>query len=105
MPQRALNKASRLHNGADGKLYYRGRDVSNLAEKASLEQVAELLWEAEGAERERLFERLFEQQPGREWRDAIEAVAAIQSARARLKSLRGKSALEQRDDICDDQHR
>jgi len=32
-----------------GKLYYRGRDVLELAEKASLEQVAALLWAAEGA--------------------------------------------------------
>ena len=38
----------------DGKLYYRGQDVLKLAEKATLEQVAELLWAAEG-------ERLFEQ--------------------------------------------
>ncbi|MBZ5726065.1 MAG: helix-turn-helix domain-containing protein [Acidobacteriia bacterium] len=43
-----------IHNG---KLYYRGRDVWELAEKASLEQVAELLWGAEGADRERLFEQ------------------------------------------------
>jgi citrate synthase len=43
-----------IHNG---KLYYRGQDVSKLAEKASLEQVAELLWDAEAAERERLFEQ------------------------------------------------
>jgi len=35
----------------DGKLYYRGRDVAKLAEKASLEQVAELLWGSEPAER------------------------------------------------------
>jgi citrate synthase len=47
----------------DGRLYYRGQDVLKLAENATLEQVAELLWEAEGVERERLFERLFEQ-PG-----------------------------------------
>ena len=38
----------------DGKLYYRGQDVVKLAETASLEQVAELLWAAEG-------EPLFEQ--------------------------------------------
>ena len=41
----------------DGKLYYRGQDVLKLAEKASLEQVAELLWAAEPAERGRLFEQ------------------------------------------------
>jgi citrate synthase len=42
----------------DGRLYYRGHDVVKLAEKATLEQVAELLWAAEGAEQERLFEQL-----------------------------------------------
>jgi citrate synthase len=41
----------------DGKLYYRGRDVLKVAERASLEEVAELLWGAESAERERLFEQ------------------------------------------------
>src|SRR5580704_4396852 len=39
----------------DGKLYYRGRDVLKLAEKGTLEEVAELLWAAEPAERGRLF--------------------------------------------------
>lgn len=34
----------------DGKLYYRGRDVLELAESASLEEVAELLWEATAGE-------------------------------------------------------
>src|SRR2546427_1523589 len=43
-----------IHNG---RLYYRGQDVLKLAEKASLEQVAELLWAAEPAERGRLFEQ------------------------------------------------
>jgi citrate synthase len=47
----------------DGKLYYRGRDVLKLAGKASLEQVAELLWAAEPAERGRLFEQPLER-PG-----------------------------------------
>jgi citrate synthase len=41
----------------DGKLYYRGRDVLELAEKASLEEVAELLWEAGTGERAGLFEQ------------------------------------------------
>ena len=41
----------------DGRLYYRGQDVLKLAEKASLEQVAELLWAAEPAERGRLFDQ------------------------------------------------
>src|SRR5262249_55451562 len=40
----------------DGRLYYRGQDVMQLAETATLEQVAELLWEAEPAERGRLFD-------------------------------------------------
>ena len=35
-------------------LYYRGQDAVKLAETASLEQVAELLWAAEAGERERL---------------------------------------------------
>ena len=43
----------------EGRLYYRGQDVLILAEQASLEEVAELLWGAEPAERERLV-----QQPG-----------------------------------------
>ena len=38
-----------------GKLYYRGQDVLKLAETASLEHVAGVLWAAEGAELERLF--------------------------------------------------
>ncbi len=37
-----------------GRLYYRGQDALKLAEKASLEQVATLLWAAE-AEQDRLF--------------------------------------------------
>jgi len=43
-----------IHNG---KLYYRGQDVLKLAEKASLEQVAELLWAAEAPERDHLFDQ------------------------------------------------
>jgi citrate synthase len=39
----------------DGKLYYRGQDVLRLAEGATLEQIAELLWAAEPEERGRLF--------------------------------------------------
>jgi len=39
----------------NGKLYYRGQDVLKLAETATLEQTAELLWAAEEAERPRLF--------------------------------------------------
>lgn len=41
----------------DGRLYYRGHDAVQLAETASLEQVAGLLWAAEQTERERLFEQ------------------------------------------------
>lgn len=40
-----------IHNG---KLYFRGRDAQKLAENASLEQVAELLWAAEATELGRL---------------------------------------------------
>jgi citrate synthase len=43
-----------IHNG---KLYYRGQDVLQLAENASLEQVAELLWAAEVTERHHLFDQ------------------------------------------------
>jgi citrate synthase len=41
----------------DGKLYYRGQDVLKLADRATLEQVAELLWAAEPAQQGRLFEQ------------------------------------------------
>ncbi len=40
----------------DGRLYYRGRDVLKLAQEATLEEAAELLWAAP-AERGRLFEQ------------------------------------------------
>jgi citrate synthase len=46
----------------DGRLYYRGRDAVELAKTASLEQAAELLWEADG---ERLFEQPFPLSPAR----------------------------------------
>src|SRR5579862_5077933 len=32
----------------DGKLYYRGRDAVQLADRATLEEIAELLWGVEG---------------------------------------------------------
>jgi citrate synthase len=41
----------------DGRFYYRGHDAVTLAETASLEQAAGLLWAAAEAERERLFEQ------------------------------------------------
>jgi citrate synthase len=41
----------------DGKVYYRGQDAVKLAESASLEQVAALLWAAEEFERKGLFEQ------------------------------------------------
>jgi citrate synthase len=41
----------------DGKLYYRGQDVEKLARVRTLEEVAELLWIAEPAERGRLFDQ------------------------------------------------
>src|SRR4029077_3077324 len=41
-----------IHNG---RVYYRGHDAVRLAETASLEQVALLLWAAEEHEREKLF--------------------------------------------------
>jgi citrate synthase len=44
-----------IHNG---RFYYRGHDAVALAETASLEQAAALLWAADEAEREQLFEQL-----------------------------------------------
>src|SRR6185436_8015943 len=41
----------------DGRLYYRGRDAIALAETASAEQAAALLWGAEDAEAARLFDQ------------------------------------------------
>jgi citrate synthase len=41
----------------DGRFYYRGRDAVRLAETASVEQVAALLWAAAETEPERLFEQ------------------------------------------------
>jgi len=41
----------------EGRLYCRGQDVLRLAETATLEQVAELLWVAEAAEKGRLFDQ------------------------------------------------
>jgi citrate synthase len=41
----------------NGKLYYRGRDVIELAKTSTVEGVAALLWGADDAERERLFEQ------------------------------------------------
>jgi len=38
-----------------GRLYYRGRDAVELAERASVEEVAALLWTGEPADAERLF--------------------------------------------------
>jgi citrate synthase len=41
----------------DGALYYRGQAVLKLAEAATLERVAELLWDADVSERGRLFDQ------------------------------------------------
>jgi citrate synthase len=41
----------------EGQLYYRGKDLRNLATTATLEDVAELLWAAEASERNRLFQQ------------------------------------------------
>src|SRR5260221_8834056 len=40
-----------------GRFYYRGQDAAALAETATLEQAADLLWAADETERERLFEQ------------------------------------------------
>jgi citrate synthase len=49
----------------DGKLYYRGRDVLNLARHRTLEEVAELLWNSDPGEQGRLFEQPPVLSPGR----------------------------------------
>src|SRR5436309_9265131 len=41
----------------NGRFYYRGHDAVTLAETATLEEVAMLLWAAEAGERARLFEQ------------------------------------------------
>ena len=41
----------------DGRFFYRGHDVLALAQSATLEDVAALLWEADAHEQERLFEQ------------------------------------------------
>jgi citrate synthase len=41
----------------DGALYYRGQNALALADSATLETVAELLWDADASERGRLFEQ------------------------------------------------
>src|SRR6185369_8073847 len=43
-----------IHNG---RFYYRGRDAVRLAEESTVEEVAALLWDAEGVDRERLFDQ------------------------------------------------
>ncbi|HTM51803.1 MAG TPA: citrate synthase family protein [Bryobacteraceae bacterium] len=48
----------------EGKLYYRGREVSELARKAAVEEVAELLWDADPAQRGRLFSQPCPLSPG-----------------------------------------
>jgi citrate synthase len=42
----------------DGRPYYRGQDAVKLAETASVEQIAGLLWNVTEAERDRLFDQL-----------------------------------------------
>jgi citrate synthase len=50
-----LESAITLIHG--GRLYYRGRDVMELAKTSTVEEIAALLWDANAAERERLFEQ------------------------------------------------
>jgi citrate synthase len=67
----------------DGKLYYRGQDALRLAERASLEQVAELLWEAGHAERSRLFKQpcaLSLRQLARLWTRVTDPLTLLQTA-------------------------
>jgi len=48
----------------EGKFYYRGQDALKLAQERTLEEMAELLWEAEPAERGCLFEQTPVLSPG-----------------------------------------
>jgi citrate synthase len=67
----------------DGALYYRGQDALTLAEAATLESVAELLWDADGSERGRLFEQpcpLSPRQLARLRTDTRDPIAILQMA-------------------------
>jgi citrate synthase len=67
----------------DGALYYRGHDALKLAEAATLESVAELLWDAEASERGRLFDQpcpLTPRQLARLRSDTRDPIAMLQVA-------------------------
>jgi citrate synthase len=67
----------------DGALYYRGHDALKLAEAATLESVAELLWAAEAPERGRLFDQsspLTPRQLARLRSDTRDPIAMLQVA-------------------------
>ena len=67
----------------DGALYYRGQDAGTLAETSTLENVAEQLWDADAAERGRLFEQrcpLSSRQLARLRRYAGDSIAILQMA-------------------------
>jgi citrate synthase len=79
-----------IHNGT---FYYRGHDAIALAETASAEQVAALLWGADDTERERLFEqhcaltprqlaklRTVAKEPLARFQTALPVAAAVDSA-------------------------
>lgn len=66
----------------DGRLYYRGQDALKLAENASLEQVAALLWAAE-AEPDRLFRQpcaLSRRQLAKLWSFYADSLTLFQAA-------------------------
>jgi citrate synthase len=67
----------------DGALYYRGQNALTLAETATLESVAELLWDADASERGRLFDQpcpLFPRQLARLRTDTRDPIALLQMA-------------------------
>jgi citrate synthase len=67
----------------DGSLYYRGHDALKLADAATLESVAELLWDAEASERGRLFDQsspLTPRQLARVRSDTRDPIAMLQVA-------------------------
>lgn len=66
-----------------GRFYYRGRDAVTLAERASLEETAALLWAAEDVARERLFDHpcaLSARQLARLRETASDPVTLVQTA-------------------------
>ncbi|HEY9421361.1 MAG TPA: citrate/2-methylcitrate synthase, partial [Thermoanaerobaculia bacterium] len=88
-PERAVPKA--LNWGApvlesaitlvrDGKLYYRGREVSGLSRTWSVEEVAALVWTGDPADAGRLFEEEPPRLPSRLFKDHLSPIERFQMA-------------------------